>query len=85
METLQALKKRRSCRRYLKKQISDKDLSSILLAGTMAPVGGNRYDDIYITVVQNPDLLMCISTECKETYNGKTFNPTEDILFKHCT
>lgn len=74
MELLQALKTRKSCRKYLDKQIVDKDLEKIILAGNTAPVGMGRYSKIQITVIQNPEMLKRVSTECAETWNGKTFD-----------
>ncbi len=75
MELLQVLKTRKSCRQYLEGQISDADLDKIILAGNTAPVGMGRYQNIQMTVVQNADMLNRISSECSESWNGKTFDP----------
>lgn len=75
MEFVKTLKTRRSCRKYLDKQISDTDLEKIILAGNTAPVGMGRYGKIQITVIQNATMLKRISTECAEIWNGKTFDP----------
>ncbi len=75
MELLQTLKTRKSCRKYLEKQITNEDLEKIILAGNTAPVGMSRYSKIQMTVIQNPEMLKRISTECAESWNGKTFDP----------
>jgi len=72
METLEAIKNRVSTRKFLKKQITKKDLNIILEAGKQAPVAYNKYDDLFITVVQNPDVLKEIDRLCDEYYGADT-------------
>lgn len=48
--------KRRSVRSFLKKQIDDSDLETILQAGRYAPSGGNRQATTFL-VVQNAEVL----------------------------
>jgi nitroreductase len=57
MDYLDLLKQRASTRRFLEKQITEKDLSAVLLAASGAPVGSNMYKDIHLTVVQNREML----------------------------
>lgn len=72
METLEAIKRRVSTRKYLDKQIKDEELQIILDAGKQAPVAYNKYDDLIITVVQNKDVLNEIDRLCDEYYGVDT-------------
>ncbi len=53
---LDAIKTRRSIRKYKTEQISDSELATVLEAGTFAPTGNNRQDPI-IVAVQNPEKI----------------------------
>lgn len=53
-EVIKCLIERRSCRKFLKKQLDEKDLEQILLAGTYAPTGKNRQAP-KILVLQKPE------------------------------
>lgn len=55
-ETLKDLKERRSCRKYLEKQITDEQLNAILEAGTYAPTGMGKQAPV-IVVLQKPELV----------------------------
>jgi nitroreductase len=57
MEYLALLRHRRSTRKFLDKQITEKELSALLLAANGVPVGSNMYRDIHLTVVQNREVL----------------------------
>ena len=57
MELFDVINKRFSNRKFLEKQISNEDLDKILKAGMQAPVGRGRYEDMYITVIQDKNLL----------------------------
>jgi nitroreductase len=57
MDYLALLQHRRSTRKFLDKQITEEELSAILLAANGAPVGSNMYRDIHLTVVQNREIL----------------------------
>ena len=57
MELFDVINKRFSNRKFLEKQISNEDLDRILKAGMQAPVGRGRYEDMYITVIQDKILL----------------------------
>ncbi len=72
METLEAIKRRVSTRKYLDKQIKDEELQIILDAGKQAPVAYNKYDDLIITVVQNKDVLNEIDRLCDKYYGVDT-------------
>ena len=53
-EVIKCLTVRRSCRKFLKRQLDEKDLEQILLAGTYAPTGRNRQAP-KILVLQKPE------------------------------
>ncbi|MCI9585636.1 MAG: nitroreductase family protein [Bacilli bacterium] len=72
METLDAIKNRVSTRKFLPKQIEEKDLQIILEAGKQAPVAYNKYSDLVITVVQDKEILKEIDRLCDEYYGADT-------------
>ena len=49
-ETLKTLKERRSCRKYLEKQVEAAALDAILEAGTYAPTGMNRQAPVIVAI-----------------------------------
>ena len=49
-ETLRTLKERRSCRKYLARQVEGEALERILEAGTYAPTGMNRQAPVIVAV-----------------------------------
>ena len=53
-EVIKCLTELRSCRKFLKRQLDEKDLEQILLAGTYAPTGRNRQAP-KILVLQKPE------------------------------
>lgn len=59
-ETLVDLKNRRSCRKYLSKQVSDEQLNDILEAGIYAPTGKGIQSPI-IVVVQDRETIEVLS------------------------
>ena len=62
METLKAIAKRKSTRAFKpEKQISKKQLNTILAAGCAAPVGAADYSSVHLTVVQDPAILARIN------------------------
>lgn len=59
-EVLKALKERRSCRKYLPRQVEQDALDAILEAGTYAPTGMNRQAPV-IVAIQDPDTVKLVS------------------------
>ena len=59
-EVLNALKQRRSCRKFLSKQVDAAQLDAILEAGTYAPTGMNRQAPV-IVAIQDPDTVKLVS------------------------
>ena len=60
MNTLDAIKARRSVRGFTQQQISNEDLEAILYAGGQAAVGGADFKSLKLYVVQDPELLQAI-------------------------
>jgi nitroreductase len=61
METIKAIARRKSTRKYLDRQIAEKELETILFAGCDAPVAGNDWHTMQLVVIQNKELLSRIS------------------------
>ena len=61
IETLKDLKERRSCRKYLDKQISDDELNQILEAGTYAPTGMGRQSPVIVCIQNKTFPIMSLS------------------------
>ncbi|MDD7740249.1 MAG: nitroreductase [Fusicatenibacter sp.] len=59
-EVLQAIKSRRSIRKYKKEQITDEQLNAILEAGTYAPTGMGMQSPV-IVAIQKPELIEKLS------------------------
>ena len=55
-QVLEALKNRRSIRKYREEQITDEELTAVLEAGTYAPTGHNK-QDLWIVAVQNKAIM----------------------------
>ncbi|MCI5648285.1 MAG: nitroreductase family protein [Fusicatenibacter sp.] len=59
-EVLQAIKSRRSIRKYRKEQITEEQLNAILEAGTYAPTGMGMQSPV-IVAIQKPELIEKLS------------------------
>ena len=57
MNTLEAIAKRYSCRKFTSEPISEENLQTILKAGMAAPVGTGAYNSLHIIVIQDKTLL----------------------------
>lgn len=57
MDTLTAIASRKSTRQYLSAPLAEDALSTILSAGSSAPVALGDYTNVHMTVVQNPETL----------------------------
>lgn len=77
METMKAIALRKSTRSYKSEQISDEDLETIINAGNAAPIGNGLYDTVYLTVIQNSDLLNNLSKTAANMFG----NPDADPLY----
>ena len=67
MQTLETILKRKSVRKFKSEQISEKDLEFILNSACAAPVGHGDYDSLWLTVIQNRDILNKISSKCSNS------------------
>lgn len=70
-EVINALKERRSIKKYLDKQISEEELSTILDAGTYAPTGRNRQSP-QIVAVRNKETRDVLSKLNAEILGSET-------------
>ena len=66
METLEAIAKRTSTRKFKETQISEDNLQEILKAGMSAPVGSGLYESLHITIVQNQNIFSKINAAVTE-------------------
>lgn len=73
---LNALRERRSVRKYKPEQISDEELKAVLDAGTYAPTGMN-YQDPWIVAVQNKDIIARL-VKMNAAVMGTSDNPYYD-------
>lgn len=80
METLEAIAKRYSCRKFTFEPVSEENLQKILNAGMQAPVGMGAYDSIQITVIQDKTILNEISNGVSAMIE-KTFGRKMDKNF----
>ncbi len=60
-ETIKAIARRKTTRKYLQRQITQSELETILFAGCAAPVAGNDWHTMQLVVIQNKELLSRIS------------------------
>jgi FMN reductase (NADPH) len=77
METMKAIINRQSCRAYTGEQLTESELQTILKAANAAPVAFGYYDEVKLTVIQNPALLAKIDAA------GATFfgNPNLKVRY----
>jgi nitroreductase len=66
-ETIQTILKRRSIRAYEERQLPEKELDEILLAGQYAPTAMGQ-QPWHFTVLQNPELIGKLQIECKNVF-----------------
>ena len=71
METLEAIAKRTSTRKFKETQISEENLQAILKAGMAAPVGSGLYDSLHITIIQDMEILNVIGDAVTEMVSKK--------------
>ena len=72
-QVIEALKTRRSIRRYKQEQITDEELKTVLEAGTWAPTG-KGFQDPWIVAVQDEKLKERISRMNSEVW-GRDIDP----------
>ena len=80
MNTLEAIAKRVSVRKYKSEQISEEALEKIIKAGCAAPMAMARYDSLHITVVQNEEVLKQVMDTTAE-FVSKVFGEGKSMNF----
>ena len=88
METLQAMRTRRSVRKYSAQEVSQDDINAIILAGCTAPVGMGAYDTLRMTVVTNAELLGDIAQATAEMFGQPGMDPfygSKSVVFVSST
>ncbi|MFW6230707.1 MAG: nitroreductase family protein [Nanoarchaeota archaeon] len=67
MDVREAIKTRRSVKKYLDKAVPDNIIGSIVEAGSLAPSAGNKQPWKFI-VIKDPDTRENVARHCKEQY-----------------
>ncbi len=80
MNTLEAIAKRVSVRKYKSEQIPEDVLQKIINAGCAAPMAMARYDSLHITVVQNEEVLKQIM-DATAVFVSKAFGEGKSMDF----
>ena len=75
METLKTMLVRHSCRSYTDAQITDEELKTLLTAAVSAPIGRALYENMHLTVIQEPAFLDKWTRVLRETANDPAANP----------
>lgn len=65
MQTIQAMQRRISTRKFTDRQITESDLQTLIRAALFAPVGLKKFEELQITVVQKKTLLQKIDETCR--------------------
>ncbi len=71
MNAKEVILNRRSCRKYLPKDVPKEVIEDILLAGRSAPTGSNRQKLRFNVIMNNVKLLNEIGTKCYEKFEKK--------------
>ena len=75
MNTLEAIRRRQSCRSYKAEQLTDAEITTILQAANASPVGMGQYEDVKLTVIQNQEILTKIDKLTAELVNRPDAHP----------
>ena len=76
METLKTIASRKSTKAFKPEQISEKELETVLLAGSNAAVGRGAYDSLHMTIIQSPDALKKVITAAQKAFGDPSRDPT---------
>lgn len=71
METEEAINKRVSVRHFLDKQITENELKTLIKAGSRAPIGMSKYQEMHITVIQDKKFLNELNVQAEKYFNQK--------------
>lgn len=75
METLKTMLIRHSCRDYTDVQITEEQLTTILTAAVSAPIGRAFYENMHLTVIQDPAFLDKWTKEFGKAAGDPNANP----------
>ena len=75
METIEAIKRRKTTRAFSDKLLEQSKLDIILKAGCLAPVGMSAYDKLHLTVVRNSELMNEIDKISRAQYPNPDVSP----------
>jgi nitroreductase len=71
MDFFELLKRRKSTRKFSGEEMTQENVSRILLAANGAPVGSNLYRDIHLTVVRNREILDRLSMATAKRFENR--------------
>lgn len=71
---LDVIASRKSVRSYNGKQISKDELNFVINAGFCSPIGMKSYNNYYITVIQNKELLNKMTEAAATTFKKPSYN-----------
>lgn len=75
MNTFDTLFSRKSVRSYTGEQITTEELEAILKSANAAPIGMGKYEDMHLTVIQNPEMLKKIDVATAEMFGDPNRRP----------
>lgn len=78
MNTLDAMKMRKSSRSFQRKQITKEELNAVLAAGSIAPVSKGDYSTYKLVVIQNKEVLEEIKVSTAKALGDETINTLYD-------
>lgn len=75
MSIFDTLFSRKSVRSYTGEQITAEELEVILKSANAAPIGMGKYEDMHLTVIQNPEMLNKIDVAAAEMFGDPNRHP----------
>ncbi len=75
MNTIEAIKKRKSVRSYTGEKITKEELSVILQAADAAPIGLGKYESVHLTVITKKSLLSKIDAAGAKMFGKPDIHP----------
>lgn len=75
MNFMNVIANRQSCRAFSNEMIQNEELEMILQAANAAPVGYGSYENVQLTVIQDPDLIAQLEENAYQVNSGLTQHP----------
>ena len=75
MNTMETLTSRKSVRSYTGERLSSEELALLLKAANASPVGMGQYENVHLTVIQNPELLRKIDAAGAALFGKPDMHP----------